>query len=85
MISVHGVTPYNAVLGHQPALLPDLATTPDDVSDNLPDAARASRRVRELAIMAMTGGTARDRIKCAAHTQTRPSGEQLDYKVGDEV
>jgi hypothetical protein len=85
MTNVHGITPYNAVLGRQPALLPDLAALPDDTTGDLPDAARAAHRIREVAIMAMVEGTARDRLKRASRTQTRPSGEQLDFKVNDEI
>ena len=81
--SVSGCSPYTAVLGRVPAILPNEdAVTSDSASDQW---SLHSHRLREIAVQAIAEGTARERIKRAIHTQTRPSGTECDYKVGDTV
>ena len=81
--TLNGCSPYTAVLGRVPAILP---SEDNIVSEGLPDTCSAhSHRLREIAVQAIAEGTARERLKRALRTQTRPSGEELDFKVGDKV
>ena len=81
-----GVSPYVAVMGRAPALMPELgprATANDDRDQACPIVGAA--RVRELAIQTITEETARQRLRTALKTPTRPSGEEMEFKVGDSV
>ena len=83
LTSVNGCSPYVAVLGRTPALLPA-----DDIvmSDSLPDeVSRHTHRLREVAVQAIAEGSARERMHRAMRAQTKPAGEELDYKVGQQV
>ena len=83
LTSINGCSPYTAVLGRMPTLLPA-----DDcaLSDGVPDScSRHSYRLREIAVQAIAEGTARQRMKRAMRAQTRPAGEELEYKVGQQV
>ena len=81
-----GVSPYVAVMGRAPALMPELGpreTANDDRDQSCPIVGAA--RVRELAIQTITEETARQRLRTALKTPTRPSGEEMEFKVGDRV
>jgi hypothetical protein len=54
MVSLHGVTPYNAVLGMQPPLLPPIEAIMADDAVNMPDLLRGTYRIREIAVQAIT-------------------------------
>ena len=78
-----GCSPYTAVLGRVPAILPSEDSI---VSDGVPDRCSAhSHRLREIAVQSIAESTAQERIKRAMRTQTRPSGEEMDFKLGDRV
>ena len=79
-------TPYQAVLGMQPALLPQLALTdaPRDDS-NVPDIIKNRFRVREIALQSMIEGAAQTRVKRALETRTLRPAEALEIVVGQEV
>ena len=89
LISVNGSTPYNAVYGRVPQLLPNLSAYPEgpgrDNQGPLAGIIRNSHRLREVAVQAMVQGTAAARIGEALRTRTLPAGQQRDYKVGDQV
>ena len=75
------LSPYDAVLGRIPAVLPGDDTM---MSDNVPDdCSRHIFRVREIAVQAIAEGTARERIRLALHSKTQPAGAEL--KVGQSV
>ena len=83
LTSVNGCSPYTAVLGRMPTLLPA-----DDcvMSDGVPDVcSRHTYRLREIAVQAIAEGTAKERLKRALKSQTRPSGEELEYQLGQQV
>ena len=84
--SIGGVSPYVAVLGRAPALMPELGPA-DPINDdrNAPDPVRNAMQIRQLAIQTITESTARERLRIASHTPTRPSAEELEYRVGDSV
>ena len=84
--SIGGVSPYVAVFGRAPALLPELGPhgpVNDDRDTNCP--IHHSARIRELAIQTITEQTARDRLRVALKTPTKPTGQELEFKVGDSV
>ena len=83
LTSINGRSPYEAVLGRTPAILPaeDMM-----LSDGVPDhCSRHTHRVREIAVQAIAEGTARERIKRATHTQTRAASEELQFALGQSV
>ncbi|CAE7203568.1 RE1 [Symbiodinium sp. CCMP2592] len=83
LTNVNGQSPYTAVLGRIPAILPS-----DDslISDGVPDRCSShTHRLREIAVQTIAEGTARERLKRALKTPTRPSSIEEDYKVGDAV
>ena len=83
LTSVNGCSPYTAVLGRIPPILPESLAVPDDsVSD--PTTAHV-HRLREIAIQAIVEGTARERMKRALHTPTRVAHQELEFKVGETV
>eukprot|EP00971_Amphidinium_carterae_P020694 407984-Amphidinium_carterae.1 len=51
--SYGGASPYNALFGRQPAMLPDLHTLPDDAATDAPEQIRHCHRLRERAIQAI--------------------------------
>ena len=71
MLTIGGASPYTAVLGRTPALLPDMQCTQDEGST----VARCSHSMREIAIHSITEATARERVNRALRTVTKPSGE----------
>ena len=82
LTSINGCSPYTAVLGRMPTLLPA-----DDciMSDGVPDiSSRHTYRLREIAVQAIAEGTAKERMRRALNTQTRPAGEELEYKIGQQ-
>ena len=81
--SLNGMSPYAAVIGRIPAILPSDDTV---MSDNVPDdCSRHVFRVREIAVQAIAEGTARERMKRALHSKTQAAGAELEFKVGQSV
>ena len=85
MLSINKSTPYAAVYGRVPQLLPsiDNITPPDAHRD--PPLVRHADRLREISIQAMIEGTTRARLNRTTNTKTTPAGEKLDLKIGSEV
>ena len=84
--SIGGVSPYVAVLGRAPALMPELGPAePINDDRDAPEPVRNAMHIRQLAIQTITEATARERLRIASHTPTRPSAEELEYRVGDSV
>ena len=71
-----GASPYQARMGHQPAMLPDMTTPPSDLTDG---PGRYAHRVREVALQKIIESTAQDRITRANKTlisfSVEPSAE----------
>ncbi len=88
MIAVDGCTPYAAVYGRVPCLLPNLHQNPDPVVDGadtpMPGLIKHSHRLREITVAKMVEATARARVNRALETRTLPSGKDR-YQLGDEV
>ena len=80
LTSINGLSPYTAVLGRVPAMLPSDDTL---VSDDTPsDASKHSFRLREIAVQAIA---ARDRMRRAMSSQAKAAHADLDYRVGEVV
>ena len=82
LLTVNKSTPYNALYGRVPNILPDI----DDFmpSDATPGSIRHSALLREPCVQRMVEGTAQDRIQRALGIRTIPSAQEL-YKEGDLV
>ena len=79
-LSINRCTPYNAVYGRVPHLLPDINAPPDD-GEALPGVMRGSHRLREIAIASIVEGSAKARIQRAANTKTLPAAQLKDFKM----
>ena len=84
MTTVGDHTPYNAVLGRAPAVLPPLADTlaPEGGGDSVDG--RREARVREIAVSAMTQTSALARASRAARSKSSTSAV-VEYHPGDLV
>ena len=81
-----GASPYVAVMGRSPALMPELGPRElinDDRDEQCP--IRHAARLRATAISTIAENTARERLRGALKTHTRPTGEELKFNVGDSV
>lgn len=81
-----GSSPYVAVMGRSPALMPELGPRElinDDRDEQCP--IRHAARLRATAISTIAENTARERLRGAWKTHTRPTGEELKFNVGDSV
>ena len=76
-------TPYNAVLGRQPAMLPPLDNTEVQAAGDSEDG-RVEARVRETVITSMVQTTAQQRITRTLRARTSPSTDGK-YKPGDLI
>ena len=85
MLAQEGVTPYNAVYGRQPPLLPDTALPLEDTEGSQPGLTRHVHRLREVSLQKLIEATSRHRVQRALKAHTKPAGEEFDYKVGDSV
>ena len=74
LTSIRGVSPYTAVLGRVPPLLPDPLAITDDTEGH--QNAQHTHRLREIAIQCIVEASAQDRLKRASHTLTKPAGEE---------
>ena len=75
LLSINNVTPYNAVYGRVPTLLPDINSSLPD-GEGLDTASRDSNRLREIAVQAMVEGTARARIQRALRAKTQTAAQE---------
>ena len=83
LTSVNGCSPYSAVLGRVPSLLPsDDALMSDNTSDM---ASKHTYRLRELCVQSIAEGSAKERMRRAMHTPSRPAAEEFEFRLGDSV
>ena len=88
LLSINNGTPYQALYGRVPNVLPDVdlaAAAAQDHDPSLPMVARCAHRLRELNVQAIVEGTAKARLDRAMSTKTKPAGEEFEYQVGDQV
>lgn len=87
LLTVNNHSPYNAVYGRVPNILPDI-NCPDAENEQdvpRPGQMRHTHRVREIAVNAMVDGTATARLGRVMNTRTLPAGQREGYEVGEEV
>jgi len=89
LISVHGTTPYKALMGEPPQLLRDMEPGPlpgdEDAAGGLLGYSRGKHRLRGIALQEIVAGTSVDRLHRAETTNSRPSGYDERLAVGDVV
>ena len=87
LITVNDSTPYNAVYGRVPRLLPNINQEDAENESDLPGPGtiRHVHRLREICVQKMVEGTAHARVSRALRTKTLPAGQREDYKSGDLV
>jgi hypothetical protein len=81
-LSISQCTPYNALYGRVPALLPgiDQNEAPNEATLSLPGTIRHTHRIREIAVRRMVEGTAKTRAHRAMQTRSLPAGHREYYK-----
>ena len=85
LVHIGGSTPYQAVYGRQPAMLPPLEIPDMPEREQVGEAGDRQRAyIREAALQAMIQATSLARINRAAHTRTSPDSTR-EFKVGDLV
>ena len=87
LLTVNTSTPYNAVYGRVPHILPSVDQLVHRGEGNLPAPGliRHTQRLREIAVQAMVEGTARERLLRSENTRTTAPAKALDLSPGDEV
>ena len=85
LLAVNGSTPYKAVYGRAPNILPsiDQVSPPDAERD--PPLVRHTHRSREISVQATVEGSARARLGRAQNTRTTATAESLNLQVGEEI
>jgi hypothetical protein len=78
------VTPYHAVYGRQPSIMPPLAIDTENLDEEGAPNDRVEAHVREVALQTMVEATAQARINRALRTQTALPG-QASFELGDHV
>ena len=89
MLSINGYSPYSAVYGRVPQILPGinqidlpLSTEPH----NRPGMIANTHRLREIAIEAIVSASAKARLNYAMQQRrTTPAGEELKLEINDLV
>lgn len=87
ILVAHGVSLYQAVTGRIPNLLREFES-PGQIAladERGASGTRHTVRLREIAISATIEGTAQDRFKRTAKSNTRPAIERLELKPGELV
>ncbi len=81
------VTPYEAVYGRRPPMLPESESPGIAQVDNLTGTAslRHVSRLREIALQHMVESTAQKRMRRADNARSAPAGQQLQLQLGDLV
>ena len=80
MVTVGDSTPYNAVYGRVPRILPsiDQVAAPDEGRQPEPGTIQHTHRLREISIQAMIEGSARARLGRAMNTRTTLPAQRLN-------
>ena len=87
LLSIRGSTPYNAVYGRVPHILPgiDQIAEPNSSQEPMPGLIRDTNRLREVSVQAIVEGSASARLGRAMNTRTTMAAQHLNLGVGDEV
>ena len=84
LISINSTTPYNAVYGRVPSILPDINHVSVTTTKDAPEIIRHANRLREIAVSRMVEATAEQRIQRAMNTRTQSSAQEL-FDIDDQV
>jgi hypothetical protein len=84
LISINSTTPYNALHGRVPHILPDINHVTATPSNDTPASIRHANRLREIAISRMVEATAQQRIQRAMTTRTLASAQEM-FDLDDQV
>ncbi len=85
LLTINGSTPYNAVYGRVPSILPSIdQVVPPDAEAEQP-LIRHTLRLREVSVPAMIEGSARARLGRAENTRLTRSAENLNLQIGEEI
>jgi len=82
LITHNGASPYNARMGTQPAMLPDIHALPETTAVG---PARFTHRIREISLQHIIESSALGRINRALRSHTTTAGEAADYKPGELI
>ena len=87
LLTVNGSSPYNAVYGRVPHILPSIDQVDRPLAGDVAEAPllRHTHRLREINVQAMIEGSARARLGRALNTRTTMSAQALALHIGDEV
>jgi hypothetical protein len=88
LVSTDGATAYNALLGRTPNLLPSIDGTSGEIDDQLARGETQLRhhaRLREIATCKIVEATAKNRMRRADGTRTRPALELSKIQPGMSV
>ena len=90
MLQYGGFSPYNSVIGQQPALLPNIENTntelaEDDRTGHNLGSNRGAVRLRELALEAVQQSCAYSRALRASNSRTREAGQLKELELGQLV
>ena len=85
LLSYPGRSPYEAVFGRTPSMLPDATLSVDELTGTLTLGSREHHRMREIAVHAIIVCSAEDRIGRALDTPARAPAEAHAYVFGDSV
>jgi len=79
LLAIRNSTPYNAVYGRVPNILPsiDQIAEPNHAQEPLPGLIRDSHRLREISVQAMVEGSATARLGRAMNTRTTMAAQHL--------
>ena len=84
LISINSSTPYNALYGRVPNILPDISHVPAIPNGDTPANIRHANRLREIAISRMVETTAQQRIERAMSTRTLATAQE-QFDLDDDV
>ena len=87
LLGVAGSTPYAAVYGRVPRILPDISCVPapNESRMGVPGSIGYVHRLREASVGAMVQASARARLSASWRTHSTQDGRQMNLKVGGEV
>ena len=87
LLTVGGNTPYNALYGRVPHILPGIEqiSTPEEGVRLNQGTLAHTHRLREISIQSMVEGSARARLGRALNTRTTMPAQKLNLQVGEEV
>ena len=91
LFQMGNVSPYQALFGQTPSVLPDMTQSDAVLDDSVDDCqdmdgySRCRHRLRELAIQTCIEHSAKERAQRALRSKTRPATQSEAYDYGEKV